>query len=140
MKLRKREIWCGCALIYSQYRYLHGYLRKTNHTEIYTVNVDIFEQFISCRALDARKIDVSENYNHNRTNRIKWYVREYLTTGICLLRLDVQNFSCAKISTFTVHREKYQFDYTMSSPSLVYSITDMTTPCLPSPSFTVLQI
>ena len=28
---------------------------------------------ISCRAIDARKFDVSENYNHNRTNTIKWY-------------------------------------------------------------------
>ena len=40
-----------------------------------TVNVDIFAQDIfSCishRALDVRKFDVSENYNHNRINRNK---------------------------------------------------------------------
>ena len=34
------------------------------------VNVEIFAQYIfSRRALDGRKFDVSENYNHNRTNR-----------------------------------------------------------------------
>ena len=36
-----------------------------------TVNVEIFAEYIfsriSRRALDARKFDVSENYNHNRT-------------------------------------------------------------------------
>ena len=41
---------------------------------IYTVNIEIFAQYIfsriSRRAIDARKFDVSENYNHNRTNRI----------------------------------------------------------------------
>ena len=51
---------------------------------ITTVNVDIFTQNIflriSRRALDARKFDVSENYNHDRTSRIKWSVRENLTT------------------------------------------------------------
>ena len=45
-----------------------------------TVNVEILAKYIftlnSRRAIDARKFDVSENYNHNRTNRIKWYVRE----------------------------------------------------------------
>ena len=30
----------------------------------------------SRRALDVRKFDVSENYNHNRINRIIWYMRE----------------------------------------------------------------
>ena len=40
-------------------------------TAIYTVNVDIFAQYIfSRRALDARKFDVREKLNHNRTNRI----------------------------------------------------------------------
>ena len=47
---------------------------------LYTVNVEIFAQYItsriSRRAIDTRKFDVSENYNQNRTNRIKWYVRE----------------------------------------------------------------
>ena len=55
----------------------------------YTVNVKMFAQYIfsriSHRALDAQKFDVSENYNHNRTNMIKWDVRKNLTTQICLL-------------------------------------------------------
>ena len=46
----------------------------------YTVNVEVFAQYIflriSCRALYARKFDVSEDYYHNRTNRINSYVRE----------------------------------------------------------------
>ena len=45
-----------------------------------TVNVEIFAQYIISRisrtAVDARKFDVSENYYHNRTDRIKWHVRE----------------------------------------------------------------
>ena len=71
-----------------------------------TVNVDIFTQYIfsriSRRALDARKFDVSENNYHNRTNRIDRYMRENLSTQICHLMLDAREFSCAKISTFTV--------------------------------------
>ena len=43
-----------------------------------TVNVETFAQYIfshiSHSTLGARKFDVSENYNHNRTNIIKWYV------------------------------------------------------------------
>ena len=72
-----------------------------------TVNVEIFAQYIflriSRRALDARKFDVSENYNHNRTNRNKQLMRENLSTRICVLGLDARKFSCAKISTFTVY-------------------------------------
>ena len=59
-----------------------------------TVNIEIFMQYIFLRilrwALDARKFDVSENYYHNRTNRINWYMRENLTTRICLLMLDAR--------------------------------------------------
>ena len=54
-------------------------------------------------ALDARKLDVSENYNHNRTNGNKQHMRENLTAQIFLIDLDVRKFSCAKISTFTVY-------------------------------------
>ena len=72
----------------------------------YTVNVNFVVQYIcsriSRRALDAQKFDVSENYNHNRINRIKWDVRKTLTTRICLLGLDAPKFSCAYISMFTV--------------------------------------
>ena len=47
-----------------------------------TVNVEIFAQYIfshiSHRALGSQTFDVSKNYNHKRTNRIKWYERENL--------------------------------------------------------------
>ena len=76
-------------------------------SQLITVNVDIFAQYIfsriSCRALDARKFHVNENYYHNRTNRIKWYMRENLAVRICLLMLDARKSSCAKICTFTVY-------------------------------------
>ena len=76
------------------------------YTHLGTVNVEIFAQYIfSCisrMALDARKFDVSENYNHNRTNRNKQHMRENLTARIFLIGLDARKFSCAKISTFTV--------------------------------------
>ena len=55
---------------------------KGGHQYLYTVNVEILAQYIfSCisrRALYARKFDVSENYYHNRTNRINWYMGENL--------------------------------------------------------------
>ena len=70
------------------------------------MNVDISAQYIfsriSRRALDALKCDMSENYYHNRTNIMNWYVRETLAARICLLMLDARQFSCAKICTFTV--------------------------------------
>ena len=75
-----------------------------------TVNVEIFAQYIFSRilrrALDARKFGVSENYNHNRAIRNKQHMRENLTTQILLLVLGARKFSCAKICTFTVYREK----------------------------------
>ena len=71
------------------------------------VNVEIFAQYIFLRILgrasDARKFDVSENYNQNRSNRNKQHMRENLTARMCLIGLDVRKFSCAKISTFTVY-------------------------------------
>ena len=74
--------------------------------DLHTVNVEIFAQDIfsriSRRASDARKLDVRQNYNHNRTNRNKQHMRENLTAQICFIGLDVRKFSCAKISTFTV--------------------------------------
>ena len=42
---------------------------------------------ISRRASDARKFDVSENYNQNRTNRNKEHMRENLTARMCLIGL-----------------------------------------------------
>ena len=41
------------------------------------------------------------NYNRNRTDRIKWYVRENLTTRIGLLCLMRENFAARKY-LFTV--------------------------------------
>ena len=68
-----------------------------------TVNVEFFAQYIfSRRALNACKFEVSENYYHNRTNRINWYMRENLATRTCILMLDARKFSCAKICTFKV--------------------------------------
>ena len=71
-----------------------------------TVNVEIFAQYIfsriSRRALDARKFNVSENYNQNRTNRNKQHMRENLTARICVTGLDARKFSLAKISTLKV--------------------------------------
>ena len=45
---------------------------------------------------------MSENYDHNRTNRNKQHMRENLTARICVIGLDARKFSCAKISMFTV--------------------------------------
>ena len=59
---------------------------------------------ISRRALDARKLDVSKNDYHNRTNRINWYVREDLAAPICILMLDAHKFSCEKIYMFSVKK------------------------------------
>ena len=74
---------------------------------MYSVNVEIFAQYIFSRisrmALDARKFDVRENYNHNRTNRNKQHMRENLTARIFFIWLDARKFSCVKISTFTVY-------------------------------------
>ena len=57
------------------------------------VNVDNFAQDIFSHilrsALNAKKLDASENFYHNKTNIINWYVRENLTLQICLLGLDV---------------------------------------------------
>ena len=68
-----------------------------------TVKVEILAQYIFSRisrmALDARKFDVSENYNHNRN---KHHMHKNLTARIFLIGLDARKFSCAKISTFTV--------------------------------------
>ena len=49
-----------------------------------------------------QKFDVSENYHHNRTNRINWYVCENLTMPISLVMLDARKFSDGKICRFTV--------------------------------------
>ena len=46
--------------------------------------------------------NVSENNNHNRTNRINWYVYENMTTRVCLPGLDARKFKSAKIYMFTI--------------------------------------
>ena len=48
---------------------------------------------ILCRALDARKYNVSENCNHNRTNKIDWYVHGNLTTQYAVKGLMRQNLT-----------------------------------------------
>ena len=101
--------FCVCVkcnlLSLNMYIFVEHYLFYTFPFYI-TVNVEIFVQYIfsriSRRLLDARKIDVSENYNHNRTNRINCNLGENFDHGICLLGLNGRNFSCAKLSTFTV--------------------------------------
>ena len=94
-----------CRLTYKQILVTFSRGKQVNTP---TVNVDIFTQYIfSCisrRALDARKFDVSKNYYQNRKNRINWYVRENLVARICLLVLNTQKISCAKICTFTVYK------------------------------------
>ena len=46
---------------------------------------------------------MSENYDHNRTNRNKRHMHKNLTARTCVIGLDARKFSCAKISTFTVY-------------------------------------
>ena len=49
------------------------YLTKT--LNVYTVNVEIFAQYIFSRMVsDARKNDVSENINHYRLDEIRYSV------------------------------------------------------------------
>ena len=85
----------------------HAYRYVIWSSKINTVDVEIFAQYIfsriSRRAVDARKVDVSENYNHNRTIRINWYVRENIAARVCFQGLDARKYSSAKISTFTVN-------------------------------------
>ena len=50
----------------------------------------------------ARKYDVSENLNHYRLDRIRYKMRENISTRNGHIWLDARKFSCAKISTFTV--------------------------------------
>ena len=52
-------------------------------------------------ALHARKYDVSEKVNHNRSNRINNYEQESFPVKMSL-ELDVREFSSRKISTLTV--------------------------------------
>ena len=98
-----------------------------NTLYLHTVNVEIFAQYIfsriSCRDLDARKFGVSENYNHNTTNRNKLHMRENLTMRIWLLVLGARKFSCAKICTFTVGLYAKHFVYTLIRLSNVNTVS-----------------
>ena len=68
-----------------------------------TVNVEIFAQYIFSRMVSyARKYDVSENLNHYMLDRIRYKMRENISTRNGHIWLDARKFSCAKISTFTV--------------------------------------
>ena len=59
---------------------LYYYNSIHTHLVCITVNVEISAQYIflriSRRAVYARKLDVNENYYHNRTDRINWHVRK----------------------------------------------------------------
>ena len=55
------------------------------------------------QVLDALKLDVSENYNHNITNSINCYLHENVIMRICLMGFDTRKFSNGKIYTFTVN-------------------------------------
>ena len=89
--------------------------RNAISLQSYTVNIEIFAQYICLRIsssiLNVRKFDVSENCYHNRRNRIKWHVHENLTTRICLLVLDARKFGCTKISPFTVINSQKWMDH-----------------------------
>ena len=78
-------------------------ISNVNHTVTTTVNVEIFAQYIFSRVVSyARKYDVSENLNHYRLDRIRYKMRENMSTRKGHIWLDARKFSCAKISTFTV--------------------------------------
>ena len=62
-------------------------------------------------------VNVSENYYHNRTNRINWHMRENQNTRIYSIGLDARKFSCAKISTFTVFNFLYRLLWLLSQGS-----------------------
>ena len=65
---------------------------RSHTAQTYTVNVEIFAQYIFsrilCRVLDARKYDVSEKINHYRTDRVNCAMRENLSSRKCRLGLD----------------------------------------------------
>ena len=77
---------------------------QLENSYVYGHSVNIFAKYISScispRALDARKFDVSEQFNHYSTNRID-YVRENDHTKKPS-RTRCAKSSSAKISTFTV--------------------------------------
>ena len=79
----------------------------------------------------ARKYDVSENLNHYRLDRIRYKMRDNISTRNGHIWLDARKFSCAKISSFTV-MEKLPSWGTTSYKVLVHKI------CL-SPGFSTYQ-
>ena len=90
---------CGLYLVAAR-------LTHPPQLSLYTANVEIFAQYIFSRILRmvsyARKYDVSENLNHYRLDRIRYKMRENISTRNGHIWLDARKFSCAKISTFTV--------------------------------------
>ena len=67
---------------------------------ITTGNVEMFAQYIfsriSRRVLYARKYNLSEKINHNKSNRINCYMRENLPKQKWHIGLGARKFSCAK--------------------------------------------
>ena len=78
-----------------------AFVEQYKSTKMYTVNVEIFAQYIFSRisrsALDARKYDVIVKMKHYRSNRINYKMRENLSTRKCPQGLDARKFSCPKI-------------------------------------------
>ena len=99
-------------------------LQTNNKTFSNTVNVEIFAHYIFLRISRmvsyAQKYDVSENLNHYRLDRIRYKMRENMTTRKGHIWLDARKFSCAKISTFTVIKTS-AFRFLKYIPVVLYS-------------------
>ena len=89
---------------------------------LYTVNVEIFAQYIFSRISrmfsNARKYDVSENLNHYMLNRNRYKMCENMSTRKWHIWLDARKFSCAKIATFTVAQVPFCKKNNKHSPKL----------------------
>ena len=109
-KREKNEILCTCLHI--EYCSNYRFINETSDQFTYYKRRNFCSVHIFAQGLRSAKFDLSENYYHNSTNRINGYVRENLTTPICLLVLEAQKYSCAKISTFTVYDKFHAMEMT----------------------------
>ena len=62
--------------------------------------VHVFAHFH--RATDERKFDVSDNYDHHRTNKINWYVRENASYGLMRKKFSSEK----KIYVYSIFNER----------------------------------
>ena len=72
------------------------------------INITIYCKRRNFRAFRAwshmrENYDVSENLNHYSLDGIRYKISENMSTRKAHIGLDARKFSCAKISTFTVH-------------------------------------